>query len=431
MTKRVGDYELGKILGQGSFGVVRQATHVISKEEFAIKIIDKEKVKKEDLVESLKKEIQILMIIEHPNIVKLIEVLASKTKIYLVLEWIRGGELFDKIKHSKLSEQQMRIYFRQIIRALQYCQTKQIAHRDLKPENILICENDRIKINDFGLSSLYLDHNYNNELYTTCGTINYLAPEVIQSKGYDGHRADIWSIGVILYFSCAGYLPFEDDNISNLLDSIVNGKYYPFPKHFSKSLQDILSKLLIPQPNKRMRLNEIISHQWFVENITKEEQLWFDIDEPQYTDQSFQLSSYVDIQVDSEFVQLFALKTIGPLEMISFLTGKVATQITNVSKDGSKNFPTCFTSTLPPDQLIAQLVEIFNQQKPLERRIELNQYSSLFYKFRQFSIKLYVFQIKSLNKYLVNIQLIDGSFQSFQDQIKLIWPKIQIQLVCE
>jgi serine/threonine protein kinase len=162
-------------------------------------------VKREDLIESLKKEIQILMMIDHPNIVKLTEVLASKTKIYLVLEWIKGGELFDHIRSSKfIAEDRMRIYFRQIVRALLCCQAKLIAHRDLKPENILVTPDDQIKVSDFGLSSLYKDPSTNNTLYTTCGTINYLAPEVIQSTGYDGHKADIWSLGVLLYFACAG-----------------------------------------------------------------------------------------------------------------------------------------------------------------------------------------------------------------------------------
>lgn len=119
--------------------------------------------------------------IDHPNIVKLVEVLASKTKIYLVLEWVKGGELFDMIRTMHyLPEEKMRVYFRQIVRALLYCQAKSIAHRDLKPENILVTSQNIIKISDFGLSSLYKDpSNFNNKLYTTCGTINYLAPEVI------------------------------------------------------------------------------------------------------------------------------------------------------------------------------------------------------------------------------------------------------------
>lgn len=161
---------------------MRSAVNLITKEEFAIKIIDKDKVKKEDLIDSLKREIQILMMIDHPNIVRLIEVLASKTKIYLVLEWVKGGELFDFIRKNQcIPEALMRKFFRQIVRAISYCQSKQIAHRDLKPENILICgQNELVKVNDFGLSSLYQDSSYmNNQLYTTCGTVHYLAPEVI------------------------------------------------------------------------------------------------------------------------------------------------------------------------------------------------------------------------------------------------------------
>ncbi|EGR32286.1 hypothetical protein IMG5_089700 [Ichthyophthirius multifiliis] len=231
-----------------------------------MKIIDKSRVQRDDSIESLKKEISILMIISHKNIVKLIEVLASRTKIYLVLEFMKGGELWDIIKDKgKINEDEMRNIFRQILLAIEYCKSKNIAHRDLKPENILIDEFGTIKVSDFGLSSLYEDSTQiQNLLHTTCGTINYLAPEVIQNMGYDGHRADIWSLGIILYFCVAGRLPFEDDNVSKLLEKIVSSNY-DMPKSFSKNLQDMIKLILNNNPKKRVTLEQIKNHSWFRE----------------------------------------------------------------------------------------------------------------------------------------------------------------------
>ena len=155
MTKKVGIYEMGETLGQGAFGLVKHAYNAETGEEVAIKILDKEKIKQEDLGESIKKEVTLMKMIKHPNIVRLIEVLASNSKIYLVLEVIKGGDLFDVIKDSKgLSEEVTRKHFWQIIQGVEYCHLRGISHRDLKPENILIDEEGVIKISDFGLSSL-------------------------------------------------------------------------------------------------------------------------------------------------------------------------------------------------------------------------------------------------------------------------------------
>eukprot|EP01016_Furgasonia_blochmanni_P037092 TRINITY_DN4327_c0_g1_i11.p1 TRINITY_DN4327_c0_g1~~TRINITY_DN4327_c0_g1_i11.p1 ORF type:complete len:587 (-),score=117.16 TRINITY_DN4327_c0_g1_i11:267-2027(-) len=251
---------------------VRMGLNTRTKEKVAMKIIEKEKIKREDLLDNLKKEVAIMMMINHPHIVRLIEVLASKTKIYLVLEYIDGGELWDKIREQgKITEDVMRRYFRQIIRAIEYCKCRNIAHRDLKPENILIEKNGTVKVSDFGLSSLYRDPNNMTQLmHTTCGTINYLSPEVIQNAGYDGHIADVWALGVILFFCCAGYLPFEDDNIAKLLEKIVAAQI-EYPKNFSKSLKDLISNILNPNPKKRYTLESIKSHPWFLEKITEEE----------------------------------------------------------------------------------------------------------------------------------------------------------------
>ncbi|CAD8102545.1 unnamed protein product [Paramecium sonneborni] len=416
MTKRVGDYELGAILGQGAFGIVRSAINVITKQEFAIKIIDKEKIKREELIESLKKEIHILMIINHPNIVKLIEVLASKTKIYLVLEWIKGGELFDVIRNNKyIQEPQMRKYFRQIIRAIRYCQSKSIAHRDLKPENILICnQTDQIKVNDFGLSSLFQDpSNLNNELYTTCGTVHYLAPEVIQSSGYDGHKADIWSLGVILYFSCAGYLPFEDDNVAILLDNIITAQYFPFPKYFSTELKDLLSKLLVTHPNKRITIDNIIQHSWFQTDISKEEQQWFLQDEFPTQPQEFshhQLTVSTTILKSNLLENPSYIRQMKGLELISFLTGKVVSQLPNPKNQS--NSESCLTIKGQPEYIIKNVMEYFLVKKPISiKQIQTKDTLKIIIIFRfKSEIKISLEILWLINdKFLLNLQLLEGS----------------------
>jgi 5'-AMP-activated protein kinase catalytic alpha subunit len=295
MSKKVGVYEIGKLLGEGSFGSVRMAVNTKNKEIVAMKIIEKEKIKKQELLGNLKKEIEFLMMIEHPNVVKLIEVLASKSKIYLVLEYVSQGELWEKIrKIGRFEEDYARQIFRQIIRALDYCKTKKIAHRDLKPENILLDSSGNVKISDFGLSSLYKDNsNFTNYLHTTCGTVHYLAPEVIQNMGYDGHLADIWSCGVILFFMLAGYQPFDDPNVSKLLEKIVSANY-EFPKSFGKSVKDLLTGIFNNNPTKRYDTEKIKSHPWFLEKITPLEVRGFQEDQEKFIQELEKQKSLMD-----------------------------------------------------------------------------------------------------------------------------------------
>lgn len=162
-------------------------------EKFAIKILDKARIKQENLIDNLRQEIHIMKHIRHPNIVKLFEVLSSHSKIYLVLELVTGGELFDKVKETgPMPESQARSYFQQIISAVSFCECQNIAHRDLKLENVLLDKDGNLKISDFGLSGLFKFDKFNLSLmYSTCGTINYLAPETFGNQGYDGHLSDI------------------------------------------------------------------------------------------------------------------------------------------------------------------------------------------------------------------------------------------------
>ncbi|KAJ6731849.1 NON-SPECIFIC SERINE/THREONINE PROTEIN KINASE [Salix purpurea] len=214
---RVGKYELGRTLGEGTFAKVKFARNVETKENVAIKILDKENVLKHKMIGQIKREISTMKLIRHPNVVRMYEVMASKTKIYIVLQLVTGGELFDKIaSKGRLKEDEARKYFQQLICAVDYCHSRGVYHRDLKPENLLMDANGILKVSDFGLSALPQQVREDGLLHTTCGTPNYVAPEVINNKGYDGARADLWSCGVILFVLMAGYLPFEEPNLMAL-----------------------------------------------------------------------------------------------------------------------------------------------------------------------------------------------------------------------
>ncbi|KAH0862288.1 hypothetical protein HID58_079499 [Brassica napus] len=214
---RVGKYELGRTLGEGNSAKVKLATDTVSGQSFAVKIIDKSRTSRINVPFQIKREIRTLKVLKHPNIVRLHEVLASKTKIYMVLECVTGGDLFDRIvSKGKLSETEGRKMFQQLIDGISYCHNKSIFHRDLKLENVLLDANGHIKITDFGLSAVSQHFREDGLLHTTCGSPNYVTPEVLANKGYDGAASDIWSCGVILYVILTGCLPFDDTNLAVL-----------------------------------------------------------------------------------------------------------------------------------------------------------------------------------------------------------------------
>ncbi|KAK6156606.1 hypothetical protein DH2020_010854 [Rehmannia glutinosa] len=211
-----GKYELGRILGHGTFAKVYHARNLKSNKSVAMKVVGKEKVIRVGMMDQVKREISVMKMVHHPNIVELHEVMASKTKIYFAMEFVRGGELFAKIAKGRLREEVARNYFQQLISAIDFCHSRGVYHRDLKPENLLLDDEGYLKVTDFGLSA-FSDHlRQDGLLHTTCGTPAYVAPEIIGKKGYDGAKADIWSCGVILYVLLAGYLPFQDDNIMSI-----------------------------------------------------------------------------------------------------------------------------------------------------------------------------------------------------------------------
>jgi serine/threonine protein kinase len=272
MVKRVGKYELGRTLGEGTFGKVKYAINTETKEAVAIKVLDKEKIQKQNMGNQIKKEISIMKMVKHEYIVGMIEVLASKTKIFIVLELIVGGELFDKIVTvGKLTEDQAFFYFNQLVEGVEYCHKLGVCHRDLKPENLLLDEHGNLKISDFGLSSLYvgdaeMDGASRTELlHTTCGTPNYVAPEVIADQGYDGKKADVWSIGVILYVLIAGFLPFDEGTIMALFSKIQKADF-TYPNWFTPEVKALLDQVLVADPKRRITLTLLKDHPWMIQH---------------------------------------------------------------------------------------------------------------------------------------------------------------------
>lgn len=202
----------------------------------------------------------------HPNILKIHEVMASKTKIYLVMELATGGELFSKISgRRRLKEGVARRYFQQLVSALNFCHQNGITHRDIKPQNLLLDEFGNLKVSDFGLSALPEQIN-NGLLHTACGTPAYTAPEVVRRRGYDGSKADAWSCGVILFVLLSGLLPFDDTNLVAMYKKI-HRREYQFPDCISKPARYIIYQLLDPNPDTRMSIEKLMQNAWFKKSL--------------------------------------------------------------------------------------------------------------------------------------------------------------------
>ncbi|XP_027330040.1 CBL-interacting serine/threonine-protein kinase 10-like [Abrus precatorius] len=255
-------YELGRLLGQGTFGKVYYGRSTITNQSVALKVIDKDKVVKTGQADHIKREISVMRMVRHPHIIHLFEVMATKSKIYFVLEYAKGGELFRKVAKGKLKEEVAHKYFRQLINAVDFCHSRGVYHRDIKPENILLDENENLKVSDFGLSALAESKRRDGLLHTTCGTPAYVAPEVIQRKGYDGAKADIWSCGVVLFVLLAGHIPFHDSNLMEMYRKISKAEF-TCPNWFPRAVQRLLSKMLDPNPDTRISIDKIKKCSWY------------------------------------------------------------------------------------------------------------------------------------------------------------------------
>uniref|UniRef100_A0A6I8NZL4 Serine/threonine-protein kinase SIK3 n=1 Tax=Ornithorhynchus anatinus TaxID=9258 RepID=A0A6I8NZL4_ORNAN len=227
-------------------------------ENVAIKIIDKTQLNPTSL-QKLFREVRIMKILNHPNIVKLFEVIETEKTLYLIMEYASGGEVFDYlVAHGRMKEKEARAKFRQIVSAVQYCHQKHIVHRDLKAENLLLDADMNIKIADFGFSN---EFTVGNKLDTFCGSPPYAAPELFQGKKYDGPEVDVWSLGVILYTLVSGSLPFDGQNLKELRERVLRGKYR-IPFYMSTDCENLLKRFLVLNPTKRGTLEQIMKDRW-------------------------------------------------------------------------------------------------------------------------------------------------------------------------
>lgn len=254
----VGPYRLERTLGKGQTGLVKLGVHCITGRKVAIKIINREKLS-ESVLQKVEREIAIMKLIEHPHVLALYDVYENKKYLYLILEHVSGGELFDYlVKKGRLTPKEARRFFRQIISALDFCHSHSICHRDLKPENLLLDDKNNIRVADFGMASLQVE---GSMLETSCGSPHYACPEVIRGEKYDGRRADVWSCGVILYALLVGALPFDDDNLRQLLEKVKRGVFH-IPHFVSPDCQNLLRGMIEVDPEKRMALADVTKHPW-------------------------------------------------------------------------------------------------------------------------------------------------------------------------
>uniref|UniRef100_A0A8C9AVZ2 MAP/microtubule affinity-regulating kinase 4 n=1 Tax=Prolemur simus TaxID=1328070 RepID=A0A8C9AVZ2_PROSS len=254
----VGNYRLLRTIGKGNFAKVKLARHILTGREVAIKIIDKTQLNPSSL-QKLFREVRIMKGLNHPNIVKLFEVIETEKTLYLVMEYASAGEVFDYlVSHGRMKEKEARAKFRQIVSAVHYCHQKNIVHRDLKAENLLLDAEANIKIADFGFSN---EFTLGSKLDTFCGSPPYAAPELFQGKKYDGPEVDIWSLGVILYTLVSGSLPFDGHNLKELRERVLRGKYR-VPFYMSTDCESILRRFLVLNPAKRCTLEQIMKDKW-------------------------------------------------------------------------------------------------------------------------------------------------------------------------
>uniref|UniRef100_A0A8C8J8J3 Protein kinase domain-containing protein n=1 Tax=Oncorhynchus tshawytscha TaxID=74940 RepID=A0A8C8J8J3_ONCTS len=255
----VGPYRMEKTLGKGQTGLVKLGVHCITGQKVAIKIVNREKLS-ESVLMKVEREIAILKLIEHPHVLKLHDVYENNKYLYLVLEHVSGGELFDYlVKKGRLTPKEARKFFRQIISALDFCHSHSICHRDLKPENLLLDEKNNIRIADFGMASLQVGDSL---LETSCGSPHYACPEVIRGEKYDGRRADVWSCGVILFALLVGALPFDHDNLRQLLEKVKSGVFH-MPHFIPPDCQALLKGMIEVDPDKRLKLEAVQKHSWY------------------------------------------------------------------------------------------------------------------------------------------------------------------------
>lgn len=351
-------YEMGKMLGQGTFAKVYHARNIETSQSVAIKVTDKEKVLKGGLTDQIKREISVMKLVKHPNIVQMYEVMATKTKIYFVLEHVKGGELFNKVQRGRLKEDAARKYFQQLICAVDFCHSRGVYHRDLKPENLLLDENSNLKVSDFGLSTISECRRLDGLLHTSCGTPAYVAPEVINRKGYDGSKADIWSCGVILFVLMAGYLPFQDKNLMNMYKKIGKAEF-KCPSWFSSDIRRLLLRILDPNPSTRISIEKIMEHPWFRKGLDAKLlrynlQAKDAVPASDMTATSDSLSSS-NSAIEGKEQETKKLSNMNAFDIISLSTGL---DLSGMFEDNDKKRESKFTSTNSASTIVSKIEDI-------------------------------------------------------------------------
>ncbi|XP_047313336.1 CBL-interacting serine/threonine-protein kinase 12-like [Impatiens glandulifera] len=352
----LGRYELGKLLGHGTFAKVYYARNVNTNQSVAIKIIDKAMILKGGLNAHIKREIAMLRKVRHPNIVQLYEVMATRTKIFFVMEYVTGGELQNKLSNGRLPSDLARKYFQQLISAVAFCHSRGVYHRDLKPENILIDENGDLKISDFGLGCLADENRKDSLFHTFCGTPAYIAPEVLTRKGYDPAKADIWSCGVILFVLMAGYLPFHDDNIMEMYKKIYRG-VFQCPEWFSPRLTRLLAGLLDRNPETRMKIPEIMTKKWFQKDFNRVEFYIEDDKLCSVKDELVEFESNSETKLENKWIGSLGKPLIlNAFDIISFSSGFDLSGLFEEGREEGDGFR--FVTGAPVPKIISKLEEI-------------------------------------------------------------------------
>ena len=289
----IGSYETSKTLGTGAFGTVVLAKKQNSEKLYAIKSISKKNIIRSQMASQVKKEISIMKSLEHPNIVQIYEVLSSSEYLYIVMDYVPGGELYTKIaRGGKLTNNECRRYTRQLCRALHYCHSKNVCHRDIKPQNILLDANDNVLLADFGFASImeveelqnnntsFVKNDVVNEMdlsnigpnrnrsmegpsrimknmSTVCGTMSYMAPEISSRERYTGDKADIWSMGIVIYVLLVGFMPFKESDTEK--------NKFTTPSYMTRDAHHFISSMLTLDPSKRYSARKLLNHRWLSE----------------------------------------------------------------------------------------------------------------------------------------------------------------------
>ena len=405
---------------------------ITTKKKYAMKILDKEKITKENLEEDVLSEVRSMKIVNHPFIVRLIEVLKTNRKILLLMDYMDGGDLFDAIKAEKtnyMNEDKARRYFQQIISAVNYLHNKNIIHRDLKPENILIDKkNQGIKITDFGLSALIKQKN--QILPDIAGTTDYLAPEIIKQIGYLGQSADIWSCGVILFNCVTGKKPFIGSS-SMMLNNILSGKVeYPSNK-LSKELIDLLKKILDPNPNTRYNIQQIENHSWFVKDYDKIKKYVDDYLKKNkeniniYPKKSLELIETMNFNQKDIMLEENDIPLISAFELGMILYGKSVKKLFQNEKgdfNDFKDFKFIYKKDL---YCFGKMIKDFFTNNDIESefsKIEKDKVIiSLVYKATSLIILLNVFKLTQEGKMLFVLSFKSGLFQDFQHIMEIFF----------